>query len=85
PSATPSTTPPTPAAPSANQLPPVDIIQKKAQPAPKAAAKKQAPKKQVAQPAPQPPPAAAPPPQLLDTPTTYQPGEGGIDSGTVQM
>ncbi len=34
-------------------------------------------------PAPAPPP-AEPPPQL-DTPATYQPGEGGIDSGTVQM
>lgn len=92
--------PPTPAAPAANQLPPVDIIQKKAQPAPKAAAKKAPPKKQAAtpppavSPAPTPPsspppsqPAAAveAPPQLLDTPTTYQPGEGGIDSGTVQM
>ncbi len=75
--------PPTPAPPSANQLPPVDVIQKKAQPAPKAAAKKAPPKKQVAAPAPA-PPAAEPPPQL-DTPATYQPGEGGIDSGTVQM
>ena len=65
-----------------NQLPPVDVIQKKAQPAPKAAAKKAPPKKQAAAPAPAPPPAE--PPQL-DTPATYQPGEGGIDSGTVQM
>jgi iron complex outermembrane receptor protein len=90
PATTPSTTaqqptPPTPA-PGANQLPPVDIIQKKAQPAPKAAAKKQAPKKQVAAPQPAPAPVAPPePPQLLDTPAVYQPGEGGIDSGTVQM
>ncbi len=59
------------------------MIQKKAQPAPKAAAKKAPPKKQVAAPAPA-PPSAEPPPQL-DTPVTYEPGEGGIDSGTVQM
>ncbi|CAN1722917.1 iron complex outermembrane recepter protein [Hyphomicrobium sp. 1Nfss2.1] len=86
---------PTPPAPAANQLPPVEVIQKKAQPAPKAAAKKPAPtKKQVVSPAPQPAPAPAAPPvstatpppvQLLDTPATYQPGEGGIDSGSVQM
>jgi outer membrane receptor protein involved in Fe transport len=72
--------PPTPAA---NQLPPVDVIQKKAKPAPKVAAKKAPPKKQAAAPAPAPPPAEPPPP--LDTPATYEPGEGGIDSGTVQM
>lgn len=84
---------PTPA-PAANQLPPVDIIQKKAEPAPKAAAKKQAPKKQAVSPPPVAPAAATPPPTstatptsapMLDTPTTYQPGEGGIDSGTVMM
>ena len=89
---TPSTTTPAPNAgaaptpappPAANQLPPVDVIQKKAAPAPKAAAKKAPPKKQAVAPAPAPPP-AEPPPQL-DTPATYQPGEGGIDSGTVQM
>ena len=83
--ATPSTTPnaaapPTPAPPAANQLPPVEVIQK-AKPAPKAAAKKAAPKKQAVAPASAPPAA----PQQLDTPATYQPGEGGIDSGTVQM
>jgi Fe(3+) dicitrate transport protein len=51
---------PTPA-PGADQLPPVEVIQKKAAPAPKAAAKA-APKKQAVAPAPQPPPdfAAAP-------------------------
>lgn len=76
--------PPTPAPPAASQLPPVEIIQKKAEPAPKAAAKKAPPKKQATTPAPTPtPPPAEPPP--LDTPATYQPGEGGIDSGTVQM
>ena len=86
--ATPGTTPapnagapPTPAPPAANQLPPVEVIQKKAQPAPKAAAKKAPPKKQAVAPA----PAAPAEPQQLDTPATYQPGEGGIDSGTVQM
>jgi outer membrane receptor protein involved in Fe transport len=85
---------PAPAAPTANQLPPVDIIQKKTTPAPKAAAKKAPQKKQAAAPvavAPAPTPPSQPaapveaPPQLLDTPVTYQPGEGGIDSGTVQM
>src|SRR4029079_2574146 len=47
------------------------------------AAKKAPPKKQAVAPAPA-PPSAEPPPQL-DTPATYQPGEGGIDSGRVQM
>jgi iron complex outermembrane receptor protein len=79
---TPNAAAPTPAPPAATQLPPVDIIQKKAQPAPKAAAKKAPPKKQAVAPTPAPPSEA--PPQL-DTPATYQPGEGGIDSGTVQM
>ena len=69
--------PPTPA-PEGTQLPPVQVIQKQAQPAAKAAAKKSAPKKQAAPPPPEPPP-------QLDTPDSYQPGEGGIDSGTVQM
>ena len=77
--ASPAAKAPTPAA--ANELPPVEVIQKKAAPAPKAAAKP-APKKQAAAPAPAAPSAPAP---LLDTPATYQPGEGGIDSGTVQM
>jgi outer membrane receptor protein involved in Fe transport len=95
----PATTPPAAAtqaptpAPAANQLPPVDIIQKKTQPAPAPVAKKQVPKKQAPAPvaaASSAPPAATPtqttaPVQLLDTPTTYQPGEGGIDSGSVQM
>ncbi len=79
---TPGAAAPTPAPPAASQLPPVDVIQKKAQPAPKAAAKKAPPKKQAVAPTPAPPSEA--PPQL-DTPATYQPGEGGIDSGTVQM
>jgi outer membrane receptor protein involved in Fe transport len=79
---TPNAAAPTPAPPAAAELPPVDVIQKKAQPAPKAAAKKAPPKKQAIAPAPAPPSEA--PPQL-DTPATYQPGEGGIDSGTVQM
>jgi iron complex outermembrane recepter protein len=81
PTTTPNAAPsaaPTPASPPAAELPPVDVIQKKAQPAPKTAAKKSAPKKQAAAPAPEPPP-------QLDTPTTFEPGEGGIDSGTVQM
>ena len=50
--------PPTPAPPAASELPPVEVIQKKATPTPKAAQKKSAPKKQVAAPAPQPAPVA---------------------------
>lgn len=70
-------TAPTPA-PDATQLPPVEVIQKQAQPAPKAAQKKAAPKKkQVVAPAPQP----APPEPV----TADRPGTGGIATGTVNM
>ena len=70
--------PPTPAPPAAAELPPVDVIQKKAAPAPKAAQKKSAPKKkQVAAPAPQAPPAAPVEATVA--------GTGGMDSGTVNM
>jgi hypothetical protein len=76
-----ATAPPTPAPPAAAELPPVDVIQKKAQPAPKVAQKKSAPKKkQVVAPAPQPPPAE--PVQPVET---AAPGTGGMDSGTVSM
>lgn len=72
------TAPPTPAPPAASQLPEVEVIQKKAAPAPKAAQKKSAPKKkQVVTPAPQPP--------AQVQPATTQPGLGGIDSGSVNM
>ena len=72
---------PTPAPPpAASQLPPVEVIQKKVQPAPKAVAKAAPKKKQAVAPAPQ-----AEPQPPLDTPATYEPGEGGIDSGSVQM
>jgi len=75
----PAATAPAPA-PGANQFPPVEVIQKQAQPAPKAVEKKAAPKKkQVVQPAPQP---AAPPPQPV---ASQVPGTGGIDTGTVNM
>lgn len=70
-------TPPKPAPPASSQLPEVEVIQKKAAPAPKTVQKKSAPKKkQVAAPAPQ--PAAQPAPAVA-------PGLGGIDSGTVNM
>ena len=73
--------PPTPAPPAAAELPPVEVIQKKAQPATKAAQKKSAPKKkQVVAPAPQPAPVE--PVQPVEATI---PGTGGIDSGTVQM
>ncbi|HEY7670232.1 MAG TPA: TonB-dependent receptor, partial [Hyphomicrobium sp.] len=69
---------PTPAPPAAGDLPPVEVIQKQAQPAPKAAQKKAAPKKkQAVAPAPQPPPAEPVAPETA--------GTGGIDSGTVMM
>lgn len=72
------TAPPNPAPPAASQLPEVEVIQKKAAPAPKAAQKKSAPKKkQVVAPAPQ--PSAAP----VEAATV--PGTGGIASGTVNM
>jgi iron complex outermembrane recepter protein len=72
--------PPQPAPPAASELPPVDVIQKKAAPAPKAAQKKSAPKKkQVVAPAPQPAPVE--PVQTAEP----VPGTGGIDSGTVNM
>jgi iron complex outermembrane recepter protein len=80
----PATTAPGSAAPTAaqgNQLPPVEVIQKQAQPAPKAAEKKIAPKKKVVV-APPPAPPAAPPAQPVSEPV---PGTGGIDTGTVQM
>jgi iron complex outermembrane receptor protein len=72
---------PTPAPPAATELPPVDVIQKKATPAPKAAQNKSAPKKkQVAAPAPQPAPVE--PVQPVEAQAA---GTGGFDSGTVQM
>ncbi len=65
------------APPAASQLPPVEVIQKKAEPAPKTAQKKAAPKKkQAVAPAPQPPPEPVAPETA---------GTGGIDSGTVMM
>ena len=71
--------PPQPAPPAASELPPVDVIQKKAA-APKAAQKKSVPKKkQVVAPAPQPAPVE--PVQAAEP----VPGTGGIDSGTVNM
>ena len=73
--------PPTPAPPAASELPAVEVIQKQAQPAPKAAQKKSTPKKkQVVAPAPQPAPVA--PVQPVEA---FVPGTGGIDSGTVNM
>ena len=78
----PTTTAPATAAPTpaqGNQLPPVEVIQKQAQPAPKTVEKKASPKKkQLAQPVPQP----APPAQPVAVPV---PGTGGIDSGTANM
>jgi len=69
--------PPTPAA---SELPPVEVIQKKAAPAPKTVQKKSAPKKkQAVAPTPQPP--AAQPVQ----PAAAIPGNGGIDTGSVNM
>ena len=71
---------PTPAPPAAAELPPVEVIQKEAQPAPKAAQKKAAPKKkQVVAPAPQ------PPAEPVEPVAAEAPGTGGIDSGTVMM
>jgi len=77
--ATPSeTVAPKPAPPAASELPPVEVIQKQVQPAPKAAQKKASPKKKAtAAPAPQPPAAEAT--------ETAEPGTGGIDSGSVLM
>ena len=73
--------PPTPAPPAASELPAVEVIQKQAQPAPKAAQKKSTPKKkQVVAPAPQPAPVA--PVQPVEA---FVSGTGGIDSGTVNM
>jgi iron complex outermembrane receptor protein len=71
--------PPTPAPPAASELPPVDVIQKKATPAKSAQKKSALKKKQVVAPAPQPPPAE---PVEAAAPA---PGTGGIDSGTVNM
>jgi outer membrane receptor protein involved in Fe transport len=68
------TTAPTPAPPAASQLPPVEVIQEKAGPAPKAAQKKSVPKKQQA---------AAPVPQSPVEPVAETAGTGGVDSGTV--
>jgi outer membrane receptor protein involved in Fe transport len=68
---------PTPAPPAASELPPVEVIQKQAEPAPKVAQQKAAPKKQAVAPAPQPPPAEPVAPETA--------GTGGIDSGTVMM
>ena len=62
-----------------NKLPPVEVIQKQAQPAPKAIQQQAPPKKKIVQPAPQP----APAPQQPAAVTV--PGTGGIDTGTVQM
>jgi iron complex outermembrane recepter protein len=57
------------------ELPAVEVIQKQAAPAPKAAQTKAAPKKQAAAPTPQP-----------NVPIEkFDPGTGGIDSGTVLM
>jgi iron complex outermembrane recepter protein len=81
----PAATPPATAAPTpapGNQLPPVEVIQKQAQPAPKAVEKQAPAKKKTAQPAPQPAPPAPPPPQPTAVPV---PGTGGIDTGTVMM
>ncbi len=64
---------PTPAPSGATELPPVEVIQKQAEPAPKTAQKKAAPKKQ---------PATAPTPQPSEP---LQAGTGDIDSGTVLM
>ncbi len=73
--------PPQPAPPAASELPPVDVIQKKAAPAPKAAQKKSAPKKkQVVAPAPQPAPV-----EPVAPVETAAPGTGGIATGTVNM
>jgi iron complex outermembrane recepter protein len=72
--------PPTPAPPAASELPPVEVIQKKSTPTPKAAQKKSAPKKQVAAPAPAPAPVAP-----VQTTEPLVAGTGGIDSGTVNM
>ena len=72
-------TPPAAAAPAPdNKLPPVEVIQKQAQPAPKAI-QQQAPPKRIVQPAPQPAPAPQQPAAVA------VPGTGGIDTGTVQM
>ena len=72
--------PPTPAPPAASELPPVDVVQKKAKPTPKSAQKKSVPKKQAAAPAPQPAPVA---PVQPTEPLVA--GTGGLDSGTVNM
>jgi len=70
-------TAPTPAPTDASELPPVEVIQKKAEPAPVAAQKKAAPKKKQA---------IAPPPQPPVEPVAAEaPGTGGIDTGTVMM
>jgi iron complex outermembrane recepter protein len=74
---------PPPAAPTpaqGNQLPPVEVIQKQTQPAPKTIQQQAPPKKKIVQPAPQPSP--APPAQPA---AATAPGTGGIDTGTVQM
>ena len=68
--------PPTPAPP-ADQLPPVDVIQKEPAPAPKAAKKTAAKKKSVVSPTPQPAPAGAPvEPTATDAVPYYGPAGG---------
>jgi Fe(3+) dicitrate transport protein len=65
---------PTPA-PGASELPPVEVIQKKAAPAPKAAAKAASKKKQAVAPAPQPPP-----PEVAATPGPERFSDGRVVS-----
>jgi iron complex outermembrane recepter protein len=73
-------TPPAAATPAPdNKLPPVEVIQKQAQPAPKAIQQQAPPKKKIVQPAPQPAPAPQQPAAVA------VPGTGGLDTGTVQM
>ena len=71
--------PPQPAPPAASELPPVDVIQKKAAPAPKAAQKKSAPKKTGRR------ASAAAGSGRAGADAEPVPGTGGIDSGTVNM
>ncbi len=67
-----------PTPPAASELPPVEVIQKQPQPAPKTAKKKAAPKKKQA--------VALPPPPAPTEPVTPEiAGTGGIDTGTVMM
>ena len=68
-------TPPAAATPAPdNKLPPVEVIQKQAQPAPKAIQQQAPPKKKIVQPAPQPAPAPQQPAAVA------VPGTGGIDT-----